>query len=154
LVSRAAELGRLPGAQTVVGQRRLSMARLLRQARQTEAAEVATCLLNLRKGEAWSVVPQCDVHVRRRCGQVRQPETVEVANFLLDRMGCGAVSAELLQPDELVAAIIAQAGARAKEAWSSIPNNLYISIPYPQTGSIASQLLDARDRLPCVMSAQ
>ena len=41
-------------------------------------------------------------------GTVRQPETVEVANFLLDRMGRGAVSAELLQPDELVAAIIAQ----------------------------------------------
>ena len=43
--------------------------------------------------------------------QVRQPETVEVANFLLDRMGRGAVSAELLQPDELVAAIIAQVAA-------------------------------------------
>ncbi len=48
--------------------------------------------------------------------QVRQPETVEVANFLLDRMGRGAVSAELLQPDELVAAIIAQASARAGRA--------------------------------------
>ena len=34
-----------------------------------------------------------------------------MANFLLDRMGRGAVSAELLQPDELVAAIIAQVAA-------------------------------------------
>lgn len=41
-------------------------------------------------------------------GMVRAPETVEVANFLIDRMGRGALTAELLQPDELVAGIIAQ----------------------------------------------
>lgn len=39
---------------------------------------------------------------------VRQPETVEVANFLIDKMGHGVVTAELLQPDELVSGIIAQ----------------------------------------------
>jgi hypothetical protein len=59
--------------------------------------------------------------------QVRQPETVEVANFLLDRMGRGAVSAELLQPDE-VAAIIAQAGARAGRAWLSLINKVNTSL--------------------------
>ncbi len=41
-------------------------------------------------------------------GMVRAPETVEVANFLIDRMGRGTLTAELLQPDELVAGIIAQ----------------------------------------------
>jgi hypothetical protein len=41
-------------------------------------------------------------------GMVRQPETVEVANFLIDKMGHGAITAELLQPDELVSGIIAQ----------------------------------------------
>ncbi len=60
--------------------------------------------------------------------QVRQPETVEVANFLLDRMGRGAVSAELLQPDELVAAIIAQASARAGRAWLSLINKVNTSL--------------------------
>ena len=33
--------------------------------------------------------------------QVRHPETVEVANFLMDKLGKSAVTAELLQPDEL-----------------------------------------------------
>ena len=33
---------------------------------------------------------------------------MEVANFLIDKMGRGALTAELLQPDELVAGIIAQ----------------------------------------------
>ena len=42
-------------------------------------------------------------------GMVRQAETVEVANFLIDRMGHGVLTAELLQPDELVSGIIAQA---------------------------------------------
>ena len=42
-------------------------------------------------------------------GMVRQPETVEVANFLIDKMGHGVLTAELLQPDELVSGIIAQA---------------------------------------------
>ena len=41
-------------------------------------------------------------------GMVRQPETVEVANFLIDKMGHGVLTAELLQPDELVSGIIAQ----------------------------------------------
>ncbi len=41
-------------------------------------------------------------------GMVRAPETVEVANFLIDKMGRNALTAELLQPDELVAGIIAQ----------------------------------------------
>ena len=41
-------------------------------------------------------------------GMVRQPETLEVANFLIDKMGHGVLTAELLQPDELVSGIIAQ----------------------------------------------
>ena len=41
-------------------------------------------------------------------GLVRQPETVEVANWLIDKMGHGCLTAELLQPDELVSGIIAQ----------------------------------------------
>ena len=41
-------------------------------------------------------------------GLVRQPETVEVANWLIDKMGRGVLTAELLQPDELVSGIIAQ----------------------------------------------
>ena len=45
-------------------------------------------------------------------GMVRQAETVEVANFLIDRMGHGVLTAELLQPDELVSGIIAQASHR------------------------------------------
>ena len=44
-------------------------------------------------------------------GLVRQPETVEVANWLIDKMGRGCLTAELLQPDELVSGIIAQARA-------------------------------------------
>lgn len=47
-------------------------------------------------------------------GMVRQPETVEVANFLIDKMGHGVLTAELLQPDELVSGIIAQVRAPAQ----------------------------------------
>ncbi|CAL8463710.1 g3244 [Coccomyxa elongata] len=49
-------------------------------------------------------------------GMVRAPETVEVANFLIDRMGRGMLTAELLQPDELVAGIIAQVAAEPEMA--------------------------------------
>lgn len=49
-------------------------------------------------------------------GMVRQAETVEVANFLIDRMGHGVLTAELLQPDELVSGIIAQAGLHLAES--------------------------------------
>ena len=45
-------------------------------------------------------------------GMVRQPETLEVANFLIDKMGRGVLTAELLQPDELVSGIIAQVCCR------------------------------------------
>ncbi len=48
-------------------------------------------------------------------GLVRQPETVEVANWLIDKMGRGVLTAELLQPDELVSGIIAQ--VRAWQSW-------------------------------------
>ena len=51
-------------------------------------------------------------------GMVRQPETVEVANFLIDKMGHGVLTAELLQPDELVSGIIAQARPRL---WHCFP---------------------------------
>lgn len=47
-------------------------------------------------------------------GLVRQPETVEVANWLIDKMGRGVLTAELLQPDELVSGIIAQVGLPAR----------------------------------------
>lgn len=49
-------------------------------------------------------------------GMVRQAETVEVANFLIDRMGHGVLTAELLQPDELVSGIIAQASFHLAES--------------------------------------
>ena len=67
--------------------------------------------------------------------QVRQPETVEVANFLLDRMGRGAVSAELLQPDELVAAIIAQVAAEPAMG-NLLSGFIYAAngVPLPQGG--------------------
>ena len=55
----------------------------------------------LREGRAHGRPAHC-------VGMVRAPETVEVANFLIDKMGRGALTAELLQPDELVAGIIAQ----------------------------------------------
>ena len=43
--------------------------------------------------------------------QVYENETVEVANFLIDRLGSNSVTAELLQPDELVSGIVAQVAA-------------------------------------------
>ena len=49
-------------------------------------------------------------------GMVRQAETVEVANFLIDKMGHGVLTAELLQPDELVSGIIAQARSHSAES--------------------------------------
>lgn len=47
-------------------------------------------------------------------GMVRQPEALEVANFLIDKMGHGVLTAELLQPDELVSGIIAQVCCRGR----------------------------------------
>lgn len=43
--------------------------------------------------------------------QVRRPETTQVANYLLDRLGKGQVTAELLQPDELISGMMAQVAA-------------------------------------------
>ena len=59
-------------------------------------------------------------------GMVRQPETVEVANFLVDKMGRGVLTAELLQPDELVSGIIAQV---------CIPGSGLISVVIPLVDS-------------------
>ncbi len=43
--------------------------------------------------------------------QIRRAETTQVANYLLDRLGQGLVTAELLQPDELVSGMMAQIAA-------------------------------------------
>ncbi|KAK9815434.1 hypothetical protein WJX72_003650 [[Myrmecia] bisecta] len=44
-------------------------------------------------------------------GTVRRPETVEVANFLIGKLSKNTVTAELLQPDELVSGMISQVAA-------------------------------------------
>ncbi|EIE27753.1 hypothetical protein COCSUDRAFT_55736 [Coccomyxa subellipsoidea C-169] len=69
-------------------------------------------------------------------GMVRAPETVEVANFLIDKMGRNALTAELLQPDELVAGIIAQVAAEPEMAallsgfiYSSEGQEIYLRRP-------------------------
>ncbi|CAK0785418.1 hypothetical protein CVIRNUC_008627 [Coccomyxa viridis] len=69
-------------------------------------------------------------------GMVRQAETVEVANFLIDRMGHGVLTAELLQPDELVSGIIAQVAAEPQMAgllsgfiYSSEGQEIYLRRP-------------------------
>ncbi|KAK9836266.1 hypothetical protein WJX81_000586 [Elliptochloris bilobata] len=79
-----------------------------RGAKEADALVLTTLLLVQELAGAAKRNASNPAHV---VGTVRQPETVEVANFLLDRMGRGSVSAELLQPDELVAAIIAQVAA-------------------------------------------
>lgn len=43
--------------------------------------------------------------------QIRRAETSQVANYMLDRLGHGLVTAELLQPDELVSGMMAQIAA-------------------------------------------
>lgn len=43
--------------------------------------------------------------------QIRRAETSQVANYMLDRLGQGQVTAELLQPDELVSGMMAQIAA-------------------------------------------
>ncbi|KAK9839363.1 hypothetical protein WJX84_008646, partial [Apatococcus fuscideae] len=49
-------------------------------------------------------------------GQIRRQETVQVANHLLERLGQGQVTAELLQPDELVSGMMAQIAAEPNMA--------------------------------------
>ncbi|KAK9861239.1 hypothetical protein WJX84_011733 [Apatococcus fuscideae] len=49
-------------------------------------------------------------------GQIRRQETVTVANHLLERLGEGQVTAELLQPDELVSGMMAQIAAEPNMA--------------------------------------
>ena len=44
-------------------------------------------------------------------GQVRRPDSVEVANYLMERLGKGSTTAELIHPDELVSGIISQVAA-------------------------------------------
>ena len=51
------------------------------------------------------------VHSERMRAQIRRPETTQVANYLLDRLGKGQVTAELLQPDELISGMMAQVAA-------------------------------------------
>ncbi len=51
------------------------------------------------------------VHSERLRMQIRRPETTQVANYLLDRLGKGQVTAELLQPDELISGMMAQVAA-------------------------------------------
>lgn len=43
--------------------------------------------------------------------QVRRPDSVQVANYLMERMGKGSATAELVHPDELVAGVISQVAA-------------------------------------------
>ena len=52
------------------------------------------------------------------CGwlQIRRQETVQVANHLLETLGQGQVTAELLQPDELVSGMMAQIAAEPNMA--------------------------------------
>ena len=45
------------------------------------------------------------VHV---VGVVRCPQTVKVANYMVRDLGLGTMTAELLQPDELVSGLMAQ----------------------------------------------
>ena len=45
------------------------------------------------------------VHV---VGVVRSPQTVKVANYMVKDLGQGTMTAELLQPDELVSGLMAQ----------------------------------------------
>ena len=45
------------------------------------------------------------------CLQVRKVDNVETANYLMERMGKGSATAELIHPDELVAGIISQVAA-------------------------------------------
>lgn len=42
---------------------------------------------------------------------MRKPESVEVANFLMERLGKGGATAELIQPDELTSGVISQVAA-------------------------------------------
>ena len=43
--------------------------------------------------------------------KVRKADNVEVANYLMERMGKGSATAELIHPDELVAGVISQIAA-------------------------------------------
>lgn len=42
---------------------------------------------------------------------MRKPDSIEVANFLMERLGKGGATAELVQPDELTSGIISQVAA-------------------------------------------
>ncbi|KAK9917305.1 hypothetical protein WJX75_002985 [Coccomyxa subellipsoidea] len=109
----------------------------------------------LREGRAHGRPAHC-------VGMVRAPETVEVANFLIDKMGRGALTAELLQPDELVAGIIAQVAAEPEMAallsgfiYSSEGQEIYLRRPIhyalpdeePVTFAQVSELLRKEDEL-------
>lgn len=50
------------------------------------------------------------VHV---VGVVRNPQTVKVANYMVKDLGQGTMTAELLQPDELVSGLMAQVTSHA-----------------------------------------
>ena len=60
------------------------------------------------------VVPRSYLTVS--CVQIRRQETVQVANHVLERLGQGQVTAELLQPDELVSGMMAQIAAEPNMA--------------------------------------
>ncbi|KAL3139211.1 hypothetical protein ABBQ32_005982 [Trebouxia sp. C0010 RCD-2024] len=47
---------------------------------------------------------------------VRRPQTIEVANYLVDRLGRRCMTAELLQPDELISGMISQVAAEPEMA--------------------------------------
>lgn len=42
---------------------------------------------------------------------MHSPDSVQVANFLMERLGKGGATAELMHPDELVSGIISQVAA-------------------------------------------
>lgn len=56
------------------------------------------------------------VHV---VGVVRNPQTVKVANYMVKDLGQGTITAELLQPDELVSGLMAQVQHRSQ--WIAEP---------------------------------
>lgn len=86
--------------------------------------------------------------------QVRKVDSVEVANYLMERMGKGSATAELIHPDELVAGVISQVAAEPdmgellaafvyssegealKEAFPSPSGELWQSTPHQRSTNI------------------
>ena len=66
--------------------------------------------------------------------QIQRPETTQVANYLLDRLGKGQVTAELLQPDELISGMMAQVAAEPDMA------QLLTGFIYSSEGRIAQTI--------------